>query len=312
MTLVLIVALQAASLSFGADVNVSPRPQTDKSPSPPISILSIIPSQGEPGIMVTLFGTGFTPKTTVFLANIELLVKVADQQQISFDIPDLEPGLYALYLKREDGTFSRPYNFSVLPLKPVAFGLAPDTITSCASSQDREVTIAGRNFIASSQVMFDGAAIKSRFSSPEYITFITPKIAGGLHQVQVKNSEDAISGVLGLVIDDRPEITGVTIGDELVNFYNLIIEGRNFQQNSVLMVMEDKAIDQSGAHLTLDIKRVSSSTQNAIDREQIMYVNCNRIIYQRFPYSTTPKNLKLQVLNPANGSESSLVSVSSP
>ena len=43
---------------------------------PPLNILSIIPAQGEPGITVTLYGSGFSEKTTVFLGNMELPAKV--------------------------------------------------------------------------------------------------------------------------------------------------------------------------------------------------------------------------------------------
>jgi hypothetical protein len=118
--------------------------------------------------------------------------------------------------------------------------------------------------------------------------------------------------VLGLTIDGRPEITGVTQGGETVNHYNLIIDGRNFKQNSALMVMEDSSIEQNPAKTTIDIKRVSSVSANPVNQEQIVYVNCNRLIYQRYPYSTTPKNFRLQVVNPDSGAESSLISVSAP
>ena len=110
--------------SFGAVENAPPRQKNKKtSPAaaekaPAVNILSIIPAQGEPGITVTLYGTGFSPKTTVFLGNSEIPAKVIGPKQLSFDIPKLDPGLYALYVRREDGATSKPYNFSLLPLKP--------------------------------------------------------------------------------------------------------------------------------------------------------------------------------------------------
>lgn len=321
--LVVILSLIMVRLSFGSEPSQLPlparqgphtvtAPKTEAVKTVPINVLSIIPAQGEPGITVTLYGTGFSQGTTVFLGNMELPATIAGPKQLSFEIPTLNQGLYALYLMREDGTFSKPYNFSVLPLKPIATALAPDTIYACANSRDREVTISGRNFLQGSQVIFDGAAIKSRFSSSETLSFNAPQVADGLHQVQVRNSEEALSGVLGLAIDGRPEITGVTQGDETVNYYNLIIDGRNFVQNSSLVVMEDRSIEQDSTRLAVDIKRISSLSANAVDREQIVYVNCNRIIYQRYPYSSTAKNFRLQVVNPGAGGESSLVSVSAP
>ena len=132
--------------------------------------------------------------------------------------------------------------------------------------------------------------------------------------MQVRNPEETFSGVLGLAIDGRPEISGVTQGDESVNvnYYNLIIDGRNFMQNSILMVMEDRSIEQNSSQTAVDIKRVSSLSANSIEREQILYVSCNRLIYQRYPYSSTAKNFRLQVVNPGAGGESSLVSVNAP
>lgn len=320
MTLIPLLALLVAQLSFGA-AEKSPSRQKAKQPSspaaevekaPPVNILSIIPAQGEPGITVTLYGTGFSQKTAVFLGNIELPAKGAGPKQLSFDIPNLNPGLYALILKREDGTTSKPYNFTLLPQKPAATSLSPDTVSACSAGHDRDVTIAGRNFQEFSQVLFDGAAIKSRFSSAESISFSVPQIAGGLHRVQVRNSDDAVSGVLGLVIDSRPEITGVTIGDEYVNYYNLIIDGRNFQQNSALVVMEERTLEENTSKLAVDVKRITSVSGSATEREQLLFINCNRIIYQRYPYSTVPKNFRVQVVNPDAGGESSVVSVSAP
>ena len=50
---------------------------------------------------------------------------------------------------------------------------------------------------------------------------------------------------------------------------------------------------------------------SATDRERAIFSNCTQLIYQRYPYSTTPKNFTVQVLNPG-GEESSMVRVSAP
>ncbi len=278
----------------------------------PLSILSIIPAQGEPGSTVTLYGTGFTQKTAVFLGNVELAPQVIGPQQLAFDIPRLDPGLYALFLKREDGSTSKLYNFSILPVKPVAVSLAPDTVYACSTGHDREVTITGRNFQTGSQVLFDGAAIRGRFVSAEALSFTAPQVAGGLHQVQVRNSGETSSGVLGLVIDDRPEITSVIRGEEYVNYYNLVVEGKNFQQNSALVITEQRSLEETPTRPEFDVKRITNSSGSTTEREKLLFVNCNKIIYQRYPYSTTPKNFTIQVVNPVGGGESAVVSVSAP
>ncbi len=320
LILVPLLTLLVAHMSFGATLPLPPRPKTDKAPTPPkeaekatsVNILSIIPAQGEPGMTVTLYGAGFSDKTTVFLAGMELPARAAGPQQLSFDIPKLDPGLYALSLKRGDGATSRPYNFTILPAKPVVSSLSPDTVHACATGRDRDVAVAGRNFREGSQVMFDGAAIKTRFASTESLFFSVPQIAGGLHQVQVRNAEDSLSGVLGLIIDARPEISGVSRGDEHVNYYDLIIDGRNFQQNSTLVVMEERSLEETPSRLAVDVKRITSGSGNTTEREQIIFINCNRIVYQRHPYSSIPKNISIQVVNPGGSGESSVISVNAP
>ncbi|WP_343213512.1 IPT/TIG domain-containing protein [Geomobilimonas luticola] len=263
---------------------------------PAISILSIVPTQGEPGNNVTLSGAGFSDTTTVFLGSNEIQPRVIGARQLNFDIPRLAPGLYAIYLRREDGTTSKTYSFTVMPLKPVALSLTPDTIQSCATGRERDVTLTGRNFQEGSQVLFDGAVIASRFGSEEALSFTTPTVAGGLHQIQVKNPEDTMTIPLALMINSRPEVTSVSQGNDYVNYYELIIEGRNFLQGSVL---------------TVDGKRLGSSSGPAGERERLIYFDCNRLVYERHPYDSTPKNFRLQVVN-QNGEESAVVQVTAP
>jgi len=309
----IIVNLMAVSVSLGAAGNQKgAQAQAKEEPAPPITILSIIPAQGEPEIGVTLYGTGFTEKTTAFLGNTQVQTQVLGPKQLTFDIPKLPPGLYALFLKREDGTTSRTYNFALLPPKPVVYALSPDTMYACSTDREREVVISGRNFQERSQVLFDGAAIRGSFLSSASISFKVPRAGSGLHQVQVKNSEDAVSGSQGLFIDSRPEIDSVTIGEENVNFYYLVIGGRNFIQDSTLVITEDRFQDQAGIQQPdFDVRRLRSGSSSAIDREKVVFVNCSQLTYQRYPYSTTVKSFKVQVVNPG-GEESAVIQVSAP
>jgi hypothetical protein len=296
--LLALAALSMTSTTLAATAKKPPAQQAqprEERPAP-ITVLSIIPAQGEPGMMVILNGSGFTDKTIAFLGGNEVPTTVTDAKQLSFDIPELPPGLYALFLKREDGYTSKPYNFTLMPQKPVALSLAPDTIYSCASGKDREVLLHGKNFQNGAQVLFNGAAIGSRFISPETLAFLAPQVNGGLHQVQVKNPAETTSGTLALFIDSKPEIQSVAQGEEFVNYYELIIEGRNFQQGSTVVV---------------DGARLPVGTANIGEREKVVYGGCTRLVYQRHPYDNSPKSFRLQILNP-NGEESQAVSVNAP
>lgn len=275
------------------------------------AILSIIPAQAEPAATVTLTGSGFTAKTTVYLGSTAITPQIVDAGHLSFRLPGLEPGIYALYLLREDGIASRTYSFNVQPLKPVVSDISPDSVPFCATGKEREVTVSGSNFRKGAMALFDGAAVKSRLVSGESLVFTVPQIKGGLHQIQVKNNDDTVSGALGLLIDIKPEISSVSRGDDFVNYYNLVIEGRNFLQNSTVVVMEERNFELTGQAPIVDVRRLSSGTGGGGERERVNYVSCNRIIYQRYPYSPANKTFQVQVVNPG-GEESAPVSVSAP
>ena len=263
---------------------------------PPLSVLSIIPAQGEPGMTVTMNGTGFTAATAAMLGSRELPATVVGGKILSMVLPDLPPGVYALYLRREDGATSRAYNFILQPQKPVANSLAPETVSTCAAGREREVVLTGANFQSGSRVLLDGAAIGTRAISGSALAFLAPQLAPGLHQVQVLNPPEALSGTLALFLDSRPEILGVTVGNEYVSYYELIVSGRNFQQTSVLVV---------------DGARVSTRGPAVGDRDNLVYQGCNQILYQRHPYDPTPKEIKLQVVN-QSGEESNIFTISAP
>ena len=310
-----IFTLLTVTLASGASANPNDEARLDQAREVqpvPITILSIIPAQGEPATSVTLSGSGFTGKTAAFLGNTAVPTEVLDAKQLTFDIPNLPPGLYALYLRRGDGTISRTYNFTLLPPKPDIYAISPDTMYACSANTDRDVVVSGRNFLSKSQLLFDGAAIRGTFISQETFSFTVPRVVAGLHQVQIRNPEGTLSGAQGLLIDARPEIDNVTAGEEYVNYYNLIIGGRNFQQDSTVVITEERELELTGMKQPVsEIKRLRSGTANATEHERVVFVNCGQLIYQRYPYSTTLKSIKVQVINPG-GEESSMIQVSAP
>lgn len=299
-----VMILFCSCLALEATAAVRPnRVKNNAAPIPapvvvPLTILSIIPAQAEPGAKVMLSGTGFSENTTVFLGSVEIPARITGSKQAEFNLPtQLDAGLYALYLKRPDGMTGRSYNFTVLPLRPVLNSLQPALISSCAIGKEREIIASGSNFIATSMLFFDGAALAGTFLSPEAISFNVPPVPGGLHQVQVKNSPENSSVPMTLSVETRPDIGQVTVGNEHVNFYELNITGRNFNQNSSVYV-DGMQIGGRGG-------------QDMAEREKLIYIDCTKLIYQRHPYSPVNKDFRLQVVNPG-GEGSQVITVTAP
>jgi hypothetical protein len=260
------------------------------------AILSIIPGQGAPGTTVVIAGTGLSEQTSAFLGTNEIPAKLLSPRQLSFEIPELAAGNYALYLQKPSGATSKAYAFNVVPIKPVITALSPESISFCAAGEERTIVIKGKSFLEGAQLLFDGATVRSRRLSGEEISFTVPRVPGGLHLVQIKNPEESLSGTLGLLIATRPEIQSVTQGIDYVNYYELDITGLNFQQGSSLIV---------------DGKKLQSGYAIPGERDLLRFISCNRLVYQRYPYDPSMKSFTLIVVNPT-GEESSPFIVSAP
>jgi len=139
--------------------------------------------------------------------------------------------------------------------------------------------------------------LRNRYLSPEALSFNIPQVPGGLHQVVVSNAPDNVSVAMGLMIETNPEIVQVLIGNQYVNYYELVIVGRNFQQNSSLNVDGQKIGGFGG--------------QDLGNRENLVYVDCNKLIYERHPYSQVDKDFRIIVNNPG-GESSQIVTITAP
>lgn len=247
------------------------------------AIVSIIPAQAEPLEKVTITGWNFGENGAIYLGSNRIDAEISDKE-IGFVIPEaIKPGIYVMYLKRDDSVMSKGYNFTVTPLKPVVLSLEPDKLSYCAEGRGREVILKGKNFSANSQLYFDSVIIASKVVSSSEISFLVPEVAGGLHQVLVKNGVDTSSAPLGLMIETKPEITSAKIGTEYVNYYEIVIDGKNFQNSSYILVDGVKIGGRNGADLE--------------SREKLIYKSCSKVVYQRHPYSPVNKEFQLQLMN---------------
>jgi len=260
------------------------------------SILSIIPGQSPPGNTVVISGSGFSSESSLFLGIDEIPFKIISNRQISFELPQMPAGNYALYIRQKNGTASKAYAFSVTSVKPTVTAISPETLSLCTSAGNRLIIVKGKNFLEGARILFDGAMIKGSRISAEEMLFQAPQVPGGLHQVQVKNPDEGVSSAIGLLIASQPEIRNVIQGNDYVNYYELTIEGINFQHGSTLIV---------------EGRKIQSGQTYPIDRDRLIFNSCTSLTYQRYPYDPSIKSFQMAIVNP-NGEESSQFTVSAP
>ncbi|NVN97778.1 MAG: IPT/TIG domain-containing protein [Geobacteraceae bacterium] len=260
------------------------------------AILSIIPGQAPPGTTVVVSGTGFNADSSLYLGIEDIPFKPLSARQISFEVPQLSTGNYALYIRQKSGAPSKAYSFAITSVKPAITAIHPDSISICSSGYERQISVKGKNFLEGARLLFDGAMIKGNRTSSEEIIFSVPAVPGGLHQVQVNNPEDTVSPAIALIISSRPEVRSVSQGDDYVNYYELNVEGLNFQHGSTLIV---------------DGRKVHSGQPIPGERDRLVFTSCNRLIYQRYPYDNSMKSFQMVIVNPS-GEESAPFTVSAP
>lgn len=257
-----------------------------------VIVLSVVPSRAAAGESVVITGSGITPGVQIKLGDLDVPFRQINQRQIEFQIPaETPPGLYALVIQEPDGT-RRSLAYTVLSGRPVITGITPERIAVCSSGSGRNVTVRGRNFAAATQLLFDGAIIGSQTVSSDEIVFVLPTVAGGLHQVAVRNGS-LVSVPFGLQVADGPEINNISVGNNMVNSYELIIDGYNFTPATQVVV--------NGAVVG------GSVTQT----ERVIFHDCTRLVYRRQPVLSTPSELRINLLNPG-GQSSSVQVISAP
>lgn len=288
LVLCLLSLAAAPSLAGPSAVPAFPARAAEK-----ITVYSISPTQAEPGTQVVITADGVNERTRVLLGGDEMPSQNPKAGTLTFMIPQHKTaGQYVLSIKGSNGS-QKAYSFKILPLKPELFSLEPAQITSCTAATDPEITVLGRNFTERSQLLLNGMILPSRYVSPESVTFNLPKVSGGLHQVAIKNDQETATP-LGLSVVTSPQISSVSIGQDHVNSYELIIYGNNFQQNSLVMI-DGMPVDSSGTSPS----------------GRLLSIECSKIIYLRRPFSSTTRELRIQVVA-TDGEASRIATISAP
>ena len=286
------------------------------SPALGVEITAVYPPVAYVGTPVTVIGGPFGPQVKVDLDGHLLRPRSIGERQLVFITPQLPVGEYALFLR--DGAESSKGTFSLrieLP-PPLISSLSPDHLDECSSPEQRQILLRGVGIQQGTQLLLDDAVIPFVRDDDHSLSFTPPPLKAGSYGLQLVNPDGKKSLPHTLWISNLPVIESVSEGENFVNYYQVVIRGKNFFHNSVLLITEyPGGMDdlpprqrfipaQGGSAFSGDRARQNLS-------ENLSYQDCHTLIYNRYPPSGQAMRLTLRVGNP-DGQQSEPYEVSLP
>ena len=268
-----------------------------------LEITSVVPTRATPATEVVLTGGLFSPQSRIYLGEQFVPASRVLPRQLEFIVPPLPAGTYSLTVQDAVDMAVQPFNFEVLALPPQITAVAPENLDVCADESDRLIRVEGSNLLPETQLLLDGKAVGSSFIDPGAMEFRLPELPAGVYGIEARNPDGTASLPQSLWVDNVPEITGVERGGEYVNYYEMIIHGKNFFYNSILVVREPNIfIGGTGTRqLTYYANRGAPGAGPSdfhARGETLRYYDCRTLLYLRYPNNFDNKELTLQVINP--------------
>ena len=270
-----------------------------------LEVMSLAPVRGTPGTLVAVSGGPFSPETQVFLGEQYIAPLQSLENILEFSIPYLPPGKYILSVQDNGIPAQQTYQFEVMAPAPQLTKIYPSTLDICTINKEYQIQVNGRNFLPGAVLLVNGNTVPSQTLSSTNLEAQLPGIQQpGVYGISVRNPDGAASLPQSLWVNSIPGINSVERGTDFVNYYEVIIHGKNFLFNSTLVVREpqDKTIGQAYSQLSF-VPRNSSTSQTgdnivAPQKNRLIFVDCQTLVYHRYPSNFQSKELGLRVLNP--------------
>lgn len=247
-------------------------------------ITSVQPSSVIPGERVTMTGESIRPGTRVVLGEWLLEPRSAKDGQLEFLVPKVPAGDYALGLMLDGARSAGDFILHIENPPPRILEVSPATVTVCDNGSVRVLTLTGTGFARNATLMLDGSSLPILSADEEELQADLPGLTAGRHRLQVVNPDGRESLPASLEVDGRPRIDYVGQGEVQVNSYQVKIVGTNFTSRSSLLV-NDRPVTPRAPH-------------QVFESETLDYVDCNTLIYNRFPVTSQDRDLLLRVINP--------------
>ncbi len=252
-----------------------------------LEIVSISPSTAAVGSRVSVTGGPFEAGLQVLIGDRAVQPAAVTERRLAFDVPTLPAGDYLLSLKRGDKATVRPFLLKVVDPQPVIHSLDPLRVDHCSSGEARRITVDGRDFAVGARLLVDGAQLPAEQVSSSRIDFVLPDLEAGLHRVEIVNPDGNSSLPFAVLIDGVPEILSVVPGEDRVVSYDLLIQGRNFSASSDLLV--------NGVSVNSSLSPLG---KRGAGRDAVIFIDCESLVYTRYPMSREPVPMALTVIIP--------------
>lgn len=262
-------------------------------------INSISPSIAHPGEKATLTGGPFPEGIEILIGNHAVSPFSRSTDRLVLIVPSLSEGDYVVGLLASGEQIPSSLTLTITLPAPQITELSPHSVDSCSKSGGVMASVSGSDFVPGSRIQIDGSAVPTQRDNGTLLFAVPAALEGGLHEITVVTPQGKQSLPVALQVDTTPEIFSVSEGSDLVNSYEVIIHGRNFLYSSTLVV-DGRAIN----NLPQQMLRPPQS-------DHVRYLNCQTMVYQRYPYSREVRDVSLQVINP-DGQQSAVTTVAIP
>jgi len=256
-------------------------------PTSALEIVAVSPSTAAVGASVNVTGGPFSEKVLIRLGDRVIRPTIINTKQMTFAVPDLPAGDYLLNLQEGETSTEWPMLLRVVDPQPVILDLEPLRIDVCDADDNRRITVTGRSFAKGASLLVDGAQLPVEQSSASEIEFLLPDLEAGMHRVEVVNPDGNRSLPYAVMVNGVPEILSVVPGEDRVVSYDLEIHGRNFAADADLLV--------NGVSVR---KAITTEGKRGGGRDTLVFVDCQTLIYTRYPVTREPSQLALTVFVP--------------
>ena len=250
-------------------------------------IFALMPSQVEPSSPVKVYVNDLPKKARFYIGEKRVPHNLIEEGLISIGTPNTLAGNYPLYFKGLGGCRSNIVSLKIKEAKPIISSITPDQIYYCTPSSDRITLLKGDNFSKKTKILFDDIVVGSTYVSDKKLEVKIPQAKNGLHRIKAVNPTGETSLSHNFYIEGTPVIYDISIGIRYNEHYELIIAGENFLWGALPIVEGKEA------------------------KGETTYKGCNMLVYDRYPQSSSPSEISLEVSNP-DGHKSNIFYLSTP